>query len=70
MWLAFFVALLQGLAKALGIAVTVQERQAGAAQSQMDATNAEINRVQNSAHAGAATDKLPIDTPDPYDESK
>ena len=70
MWLAFFVALLQGLAKALGIAVTVQERQAGAAQSQLDAQNAEINRVQNSAHAGAASERMHHDTPDIYDEGK
>ena len=70
MWLAFFVALLQGLAKALGIAVTVQERQAGRDAQQNEATDAEIKRVQNSAHAGAAANKLPIDTPDIYDESK
>ena len=40
------------------------ERQAGSDHSQVEAINAEINRVNRAADAGG---KLPIDTPDSYD---
>ncbi len=53
--------------KALGWASNLAERRAGAAQSQLEATNAEIDRINRAANAA---NSLPIDTPDPYDRDK
>ena len=56
--------------KALGWANNLSERRDGAAENELDATNAEINRVNDAADAGLNASKLPIDTPDPYDEGR
>ena len=44
-----------------------EERKAGSDANQVEAINAEINHVNRAADAG---DKLPIDTPDPYDRDR
>ncbi len=55
--------------QAFGWANNLSERRAGAAQSQLDAQNAEIKRVQNAADAGAASGGLPVGQADPFDEA-
>lgn len=59
----FALAILQ----AFGWLNNLAERRAGAAQSQRDAINAEIKRVQDAANAGTAVDGVRGQQVDPND---
>ena len=66
-WLSLLIALAQGFLKAMGFMSVQQERSAGAAINQNEANDAEAKRLQRSSDAGLSAQRLPIDTPDPYD---
>ena len=69
MWLSIALAVFQGLLKALGLWSVTQERKAGAAESQNEANNADINRVNAAADAGNAAGGVQSGPTDPYDEA-
>jgi ABC-type nitrate/sulfonate/bicarbonate transport system substrate-binding protein len=62
----FLMAILQ----ALGWVNNLAERRAGAAQSQLDAQNAEIKRVEAAAAGGSAVGLQPSGEQDPYDRDR
>lgn len=66
-WLSILAAVLKGIAAIFEFARDNKLRNDDAAQSQLEAQNAEISRINKSADAAS---RLPIDAPDPNDLDK